>query len=501
MRDSARVPAICGVFVCALVGGVVRSYLGMTAGLLIGLACLAIPFRGQTAWSWLVLYAFRNRGINLRAPITAISDRSSGGVRYQGGVAAVAVQVLGKRHKPTFLLGAHGTQTANRFDLALLVPMMRHSLGLQIDSISVVRFGARRSSAGDYPRVYDTMIGTHPYAGRRETWLVLRINSLANGDALRWRTSAGAAAVAAAQRIAADLRSHGIRARIASASDVVELDRKLGISALEPYQRRWHTLRGESGWMTTYTHHPSAIGAESVERAWTLRVDSIMQNITIFADGGACASTTVYTPQPPTAAPSIAFETLPGEQARALANSMCGPRTELRGQRIGRLPESLEIEVGPSGVLLGKRAGGDRFLLPLADPCDATRVHLMADDPITKRLIIRASASGERITVHTIDTRRWESVRMPNVVITDKPRPAAGTTISVLDGNCTVAPRPQTLILLGSSIDISALADVEITQTGPGVIEVGIDGVNHELEVELFRAENRYTSASLVPCR
>lgn len=501
MRASGHVPVIYGVSVCALVGGAAGAYPGMTAAFLIGLLCLAVPWWGQTVWSWVGLYALRNRGMSLRAPITVTSDRSSAGVRYQDDIVAIAVQVLGKRHKPTYLRGPNIAQTANRFDLALLVPMMRHSLGLQINSISVIRVGARRSSTGDYPRVYDTIVGTYPYAGRRETWLVLRINSLTNGDALRWRTSAGAAAAAAALRISADLRSHGIRVKIASASDIAELDRKLGLPALEPLNRRWHTLRGESGWMTTYAHSPSAIGTEPLERAWALRVDAIMQNVTIFPDGRACASTTVYTPQPPPAAPSIALQTLPGEQARALANSMCGPRTELRGQSLGRLPESLEIELGPSGVLLGKRASGDRLLLPLVDPGDTSRIHLMADDSITKRLIVRAAASGERITVHTADVRRWESVRISNVMITDKPRPAPGTTISVVDGHCSVALRPQTVIVLGSSMDSAASPDIEITQTGPGVVEVRAEGVTEELEVELFRAENRYASDRLVPCR
>jgi hypothetical protein len=37
-------------------------------------------------------------------------------------------------------------------------------------------------------------------------------------------------------------------------------------------------------------------------------------------------------------------------------------------------------------------------------------------------------------------------------------------------------------------------ADVVITQTGPATVEVSAAGQVHSVEVELFRAENRYVS-------
>ena len=176
----------------------------------------------------------------------------------------VAVQLLGKAHRPTLFTGSTATYTANTIDIAELLPLLQQSLGLAIDSLSVVSVGSRRRSTGDYPRVYDTLIGTPPYAGQRETWLIVRITALPNAEALQWRTSIGTATLAAAQRIAAALRQNGIRAKVATAIDIVELERRLGNSALNAHHQRWRTTRGEGGWLTTYWYRPNDITAENL---------------------------------------------------------------------------------------------------------------------------------------------------------------------------------------------------------------------------------------------
>ena len=86
---------------------------------------------------------------------------------------------------------------------------------------------------------------------------------------------------------------------------------------------------------------------------------------------------------------------------------------------------------------------------------------------------------------------------MPNVVVTDSPRPALGTTVSVVDGTVQPAPRPSTVISIGpATAVVDAAADVVITQTAPAVIEVTAAGLTYEVEVEFFRAENRYVARS-----
>jgi len=193
----------------------------------------------------------------------------------------------------------------------------------------------------------------------------------------------------------------------------------------------------------------------------------------------------------------VILQTLPGEQASAMAANMLCPRPTLRGINTGRLPHSVTMPVGSSGVLLGKVASGDRLLLPLSDAGENSRVRVAADDAIAKRIVIRTAGAGDRITVHTTDLRRWDSLRMPNVVVTDSPRPALGTTVSVVDGTVQPAPRPSTVIAIGPpTATVDAADDVVITQMAPAAIQVTAAGMTYDAEMEFFRAENRYVARS-----
>ncbi|MCB0923747.1 MAG: type VII secretion protein EccE [Mycobacterium sp.] len=495
MTDGTRLAVTSGMFLCSVLGWLWGDVLGGALGSLVGSATLMLPWRGQPLWRWAQHWLRRNRSFSVVPPVMVTNDRSGGGIRYQDGVAVAAVQILGKPHRATLFTGSTTSQTSNGIDARSIVPLLRHSLGMEVESVSILTAGSRRCVAGDYPRVYDTLLGSAPYAGTREMWLVVRIRALGNGDAFRCRPTVGTAALATAQRIASALRTAGIRARVATSTEIVDLDRRLGASGLRPQGRRWHTLRSETGWMTTYAYRAADISTESLAQAWSLKADGIVQNVTIFPDGTCCAALTVRTSQPPTAPPSVGLKTLPGEQASAQANNLCGPRWEVRGQSRGLLPASLWLPAGPSGILLGKVSEGNRLLLPIGDPGDPTRVMVIADDKILKRIVIRAAAAGERITVHSNDIGRWYSVRMPHVMVTDQPRPAPGTTLSVTDGTVSPTPRPPTVVEVGSSGTGRGGADVVITQTDPATLEVRTAGRSHIVEMEFFRAENRYASA------
>jgi type VII secretion protein EccE len=496
MRAATKLTVIVGVFISVMFGWAISEYAGAATGLVFGIAVGVARWRGQPLWSWLTLWLRRRRPIELIEPLTVVNDRTGGGVRYQDGIAAAAVQLLGKPHTPTLFTGSTSTYTENAFDVSDLLPLLHQSLGLTVDSVSVVSAGARRRSTGDYPRVYDTLIGTPPYAGQRETWLIVRISVLDNADAVQCRTSIGTATLAAAQRISAAMRQQGIRAKVATATDIVEMERRLGRSALDATNKRWRSVRGDTGWLTTYWYRPDDITAENLAQAWSIRADGIIQNITLFRDGSTSATLTVRSAQPPTAPPSTMLKTLPGEQAQAVAAGLCGPMPALRSISRGTLHGPLLVPIGPSGVLLGKVGGGNRMMLPLDDAGEFSRVHIAAEDSLAKRIVIRLAGAGERITVHTLNTQRWNSVRMPDVAVIDQPKPISGTTVSVVDGTLTPAPRPNTLISVGEPGEsYRGPTNVLITQTGTATVEVTGAGQVHAVDVELFRAENRYVSS------
>jgi len=495
MNNVVRLAIVVGLFLSLIGGWAVAGYAGAVTGVVLGMVMLVVPWYRQPLWRWAALYLRRNRTVELVEPVTITNDRSSGGVRFHDDVVVTAIQILGKPYRPTLFIGSVATQTANTIDISQLQAHMRQSLGLTIASLTLVSSGYRRRNIGDYPRVYDSFVGTSPYAGRRESWIILRVRCLENSDALQHRNTAGTAVLAAAQRISAAMRCQGIRAKVATVTDMLEFEARVGRDALEPKNRRWHGTRGDAGWYTTYAYRPADINSEYLAQAWSLPADGITQNITIFPDGGVTATVTVRTAQPATAPPSVMLQTLPGEQATAISANLCCPLPVIRGVSRGRLSGPLPIPIGSSGVLLGKTSTGDRLMLPLNDSGEPSRVHVAAEDPIAKRIIIRTAATGERITVHSSDLRRWDSVRMPNILVTDQPRPASGTTVSVVDGTVQPTPRPNAIISV-SPPDTAGVhsADVVIAQTSPCTVSVVADGIKYESEFEFFRAENRYVS-------
>jgi type VII secretion protein EccE len=516
--SNRRVVGVWIVFVLAFVSGARGGYIGAGIAVVVGIALVFVRWWGQPAWSWVVLWLRGRRPISWAAPITVANNRSGGGVRVQDGTAVVAVQLLGRGHQATTVTGSVTVETDNVIDVVGLVPMLNQALGLQLDSISVVTFGSRHGNVGDYPRVYDSEIGTPPYAGRRETWLVIRLSVIDNTQALCWRTTVGAAAIAVAQRVSGLLRCQGLRAKVATATDLIELDRRLGWDAVAGTSQRWKAIRGEAGWMTTYAYPAVAITSRDLSQAWTLRADEVIQNVTVYPDETCTATITVRSPTPAPTPPSVILRRLNGEQGAAAAANMCGPRPYLRGLRRSPLPAQLRTEIGPSGVLIGKLSNGDRLLMPVTDAGELSRVFVAADDPIVKRIVIRIAGGGERVCVHTRDMARWASVRMPEVSVVSTARPAPRTTVSVveyvtrrgregiraadggsIDAAISPTPRPATVITVappGTTLSEGHRHGFEVTveQVGPAVVNVGAAGQNWLVEMDMFRAENRYVS-------
>ncbi|MEI7715415.1 MAG: type VII secretion protein EccE [Mycobacterium sp.] len=505
--STRRVAGVCVVFLLALAGWTLAGQIGTGVAAVAGIGLVFVRWRGQPPWSWAVLALRGRRRISWDPPITSANNRSGGGVRVQDGTAVVAVQLLGRAHQATRVTGSVTVDNDNIIDVVDVVPMLRHALGLQLDSISVVTVGSRHGNVGDYPRVYDSEIGTPPYAGRRETWLVIRLSILDNAQALRWRTTVGVTAVSVAQRITGLLRCQGLRARVATATDLVELDRRLGADAVTGGAQRWTAIRGEAGWMTTYAYPAETISSQVLAQAWTLRADEVIQNITVYPDATCTATITVRTPTPAPTPPAVILRRLDGEQAAAAAAGMCGPRPRLRGLRPGPLPRELVIEIGPSGVLIGKLANGDRLMIPVTDAGEPSRVFIAADDPIAKRIVIRTAGAGERVCVHTRVPARWASVRMPEISIVNASRPTPRTTVSVMEidgtGGDDVAiaptPRPSTVITVAPSGTTLPEAqrhtfDVLIEQIDETTVILTAAEDNWVLDMDMFRAENRYVS-------
>jgi hypothetical protein len=288
---------------------------------------------------------------------------------------------------------------------------------------------------------------------------------------------------------------------VATATDLAELDRRLGCDAIEGETQRWKAIRGEAGWMTTYAYPADAIASRVLSQAWTLRADEVIQNVTVYPDATCTATITVRTPTPAPTPPSVILRRLNGEQAAAAAANMCGPRPFLRALRPSPLPEELITEVGPSGVLIGKLSNGDRLLIPVTDAGELSRVFVAADDPVAKRIVIRTAAAGERVCVHTRDMTRWATVRMPEISVVSAARPAPRTTVSVVEHVAPISPTPRPATVITVAPSGTRLPEghrhnfeVIIEQLGPATVRVSAAGKDWLVEMDMFRAENRYVS-------
>jgi type VII secretion protein EccE len=495
---TARLSLALGIELLGLIGWAVAGLPGAGTGIAVGVLLLIVPYYGLSAAEWVGICLRLRSTVGPDDPVTVVNDRCGGGVRYQDGFAVVAVQVLGKARSPARLAGASAPETDDTIDLCDLYRLMSQPLGLRLTSIDVITIGARRLPTGDYARVYDTLIGSPPYAGQRDTWLVIRLNTLANSSALWRRPSIGTSAVATAQRIASTLRYKGIRAKVATVGDITELEQRLGRPTSGAGRPGWRSVRAtpsanNGGFLSTYGYRPVDITSDTLAQAWSLRVDDLVQRITLYPDRTISAIITVRTSQPLLTSPSVVLQTLPGEQAQAIAGHLGAAPQRLHKVRRGIAPPALVVPIGASGVLVGRNARGERLLLPFGDSVDFAWIEIAAEDAIAKRLIIRAAATGLRITVHTQDLRRWESIRMPNISITDRSKPVAGSTVSVVDGSVIPAPRPNTVIAVSATAARTRpTAAVSITQTAPRTVRVETSHGTEEVEVDLFRAENRY---------
>lgn len=520
-RYRSGKPAISSELAFALMGIVSLVWaLGGLYAALVALGLLALfafaRIAGRTPWQWLQLWwDNRRRRWNIEPAEQVVNDRRFGGVRYQDGVAIAAVRVLGKYLPPTYLTGAATSETGNVLKTSDVMALFEQPLDITINSISVITTGARIRANGDYARVYDTFIGTPPYAGQREMWLILRVNTdKRNVQGLTLRSTVNVAALACAQRVVNVLRTKGIRAEVATGTDMGDLDDKLGgANALEPQNRQWAAVRGDSGWLTSFYYPPEHITDENLDVAWSRRYDSVTQNLTIYPDGRCTATLTVQSPQVVTLPPSVVLENLPGEQAHAVAANRALPGELVGGARaIAQGPPDLSLPIRESGVYLGLLSDGRRLVVPFTDPDAALQIHVEAEEALYKRFILRAAASGERVTVHTRDPEHWRAMSMPGIIITDDVRPAAGTTISVTDPSLKVSPPPATVMTLAGDgvgahlvLNQVGITEVLITVPDPAYDPATDDRPEEErrpppplnewrVPIQLFEAENLYMS-------
>jgi type VII secretion protein EccE len=357
------------------------------------------------------------------AEAAAALDVSQGnivcGVRVDAYEAITMVAVAGRAYAPTFLRGSTVSLTTNVLPLDVLTGLLDQPGGLKLAGIDVVSSGQRVRRGAGYPPLYSTLLADRPAAGRRDTRLIVRLDLADSVGGLSYRTSIGAAAAAATERIINALLQEGIRAAALSAAELdaaleelsagladaperptpgdevdADVDARVpalagtssgaasagrgsagGQAARAAAEVGWRTVNARPGHLTTYYFSPQDITSAALHHMWALRADhvvavtSLSKRRRVAPDGGGpvMVSAMVRTndPQRPQQPPTLYLNTLPGDQfdAALLAAPTARPRLRLPQRALGD-PDELVIPIGPTGILVGAALRDDPRATP-----------------------------------------------------------------------------------------------------------------------------------------
>jgi hypothetical protein len=406
----------------------------------------------------------------------------------------------------------------------------------------VVALGARVRPNDGYAQLYSTLLADRPAAGRRTTWLTVRVDVAESVPGLAYRPTIGAAAAAATERILNGLGQQGIRAHALNAAELdaalTELGAGLVTSAVpaasEPtatvraghtggarLQRArpgWHEVTGRSGHQSTYYVSPEHIGTAALNQLWALRSDELVTVVSLTSDrrgrpGGTApvaVSALVRTtdPQRRRQPPTLHLNSLPGEQlgAAAWAAPTVRPRLRLPTRPLPD-PGALQLPIGPTGVLVGAalhdapgasppRRRDDLVLWPLTDAHRPARIVCETSEFYLRQLLLRAVAAGERVVIHADDPRRWNGLAQANLaVVTGHGRPHDFVPTIVVAAVTAPPPGgpPCTIITLGRDHTSGATPDLHFVQTSDATVRVSSRTVTLDLAIVAFRQEQAWT--------
>ena len=436
------------------------------------------------------------------------------------------VEVTGQAYSPTLLTGSATALTPNRLPLEALTGLLDQPGGIRLSGIDVVSSGLRVRRGTGYPPLYSTLLADRPAAGQRRTYLVVRLDIANSVSGLAYRSTVGAAAAAATERIVNALLQRGVRAKPLTAKDLdaalVELGASLAVVPAEaepdnaPVGARiptpvaptelWKTIEAHPGYLTSYYFSPEDITTNTLNQMWALRSDAVVQTISLTKKRGPTEGRTwvsaivrVNDPQAPTRPPTLYLNPLPGHQGPAATRSAPLPR---RFDAVPARPldtSALELPVGSSGVLVGTTQRGDLLLLSLTDPDQATRIALHTGMPYVCQLLVRAAAVGERIAIYTDKPARWRQLEQPLIAVVDRRHPpefVPSIIVSDRAGGPPPAGLASSVITIGDAERNAPTPDLSFTQISASTVRIATSAFTTDVQIATFKAEQPFLGAA-----
>lgn len=535
---NATIPAVVGVEVAVLAAIVIFrperwSWWPTAAVAVVAMALLMITVYRRNAVRWIVdrvRWRRRRRVTDSPAPAVDIPHGASlYGVRVPDrfdGEAITMVEVTGQAYSPTLLTGSATALTPNRLPLDALTDLLDQPGGIRLCGIDVVSSGLRVRRGTGYPPLYSTLLADRPAAGQRRTYLVVRLDIADSVSGLAYRSTVGAAAAAATERIVNALLQRGVRAKPLTAKDLdaalIDLGASLAVVPAEaepdnaPVGPRiptpvaptesWKSIEAHPGYLTSYYFSPEDVTTNTLNQMWALRSDAVVQTISLTKRRGPTEGRTwvsalvrVNDPQAPTRPPTLYLNPLPGHQGPAAARSAPLPRRfdEMPARPLDASP--LELPVGSSGVLAGTTQRGDLLLLSLTDPDQATRIALHTGMPYACQLLVRAAAVGERIAIYTDKPARWRPLEQPLIAVVDRRHPpefVPSIIVSDRAGGPPPAGLASTVITIGDAERSAPTPDLSFTQVSASTVRIATSTFTTDVQIATFKAEQPFLGAT-----
>lgn len=470
---------------------------------LIGVAALVfvaatLCFRDTTMLGWLaraVRRQLRTRSSTTHAAATALPEPFSVelpgvgpvGMVWDGQYAITMVELHGHTYPPS-VLAAEGVDSIDTVPLHVIAGLLRQFGGLELHSIDILAVGRRTANNGRYTPRYDEIIGDRPAVGERHTWLVLRICPQACMRALAYRGNVAIAVAAATERIRQAVLRTGCRAVTCSADQITTATTTLlDDHELARVQERRSDLRLNQDYVTTYRIAGCDLTPRLLNDLWTIRASTTVTMLRLTRQTNANitigALVRVHTRGPLPHPPLSTLHTTPGQSLAALhATLPLGNRSvnlPLSTSALRQNP-TLPIPVGATGVLMGMARSGVPFLMPITDPLRFTRIAINANLAVVQALLLRASAAGATVLIHTDRPQLWAPLcDDERLELAQRARPRLEPTVVVADGHAaqqllvstgerghalvTLTPQPS----VDCDIVIRQISDDDIVVTTP----------------------------------
>ncbi|GFG53338.1 type VII secretion protein EccE [Mycolicibacterium agri] len=535
---NATIPAVVGVEVAVLAAllifppGRMSWWPTVAVGVVAALALMLTIYR-RNAIRWLVdRFRWRRRRRRTGSAGAAVDIPHGAalyGVRVSDrfdGEAITMVEVTGQAYSPTLLTGSATALTPNRLPLDAVTELLDQPGGIRLAGIDIVSSGLRVRRGTGYPPLYSTLLADRPAAGQRRTYMIIRLDIAKSVAGLVYRSTVGAAAAAATERIVNALLQRGVRANALTAKELdaalAELsgglaevpddapvdDVPAGIprtpKPLAPTES-WKSIEAHPGYLTSYYFSPEDITTNTLNQMWALRSDAVVQTISLFkkrspTDGRTWVSALVRVndPQAPTRPPTLYLNPLPGYQGPAATRSAPLPRRfdAMPARPLDAAP--LEVPVGSSGVLIGTTQRGDLLLLSLTDPDQATRIALHTGMSYACQLLVRAAAVGERIAIYTDKPARWRQLEQPLIAVVDRRHPpefVPSIIVSDRVGGPPPAGLASTVVTIGDTGD-APTPDMSFTQISPSTVRIATAAFTTDVQIATFKAEQPFLGAA-----